>query len=85
MRLSGLTFDATLDLAFAFSRSFWVRVDDSYVIFLGSVGLSFCLYMFGLHFAFVQRLNDIQQNLGGYKIWRELNLATLAPIAKPPN
>ena len=33
----------------------------------------------------VQRLNDIQQNLGGYKIWRELNLATLAPIAKPPN
>ena len=74
-----------LTLAFAFSRSFWVRVDDSYVIFLGSVGLSFCLYTFELHFAFVQRLNDIQQNLGGYKIWRELNLAMLAPIAKPPN
>ena len=46
-----------LTLAFAFSRSFWVRVDDSYVIFLGSVGPSFCLYTFGLHFAFVQRLN----------------------------
>ena len=29
-----------LTLAFAFSRSFWVSVDNLYVIFLGSVGLS---------------------------------------------
>ena len=27
-----------LALPFAFSRSFWVRVDDSHLIFLGSVG-----------------------------------------------
>ena len=72
-----------LTLAFAFSRSFWVRVDDSHVIFLGSVNPSFCLYTFRLHFAFVQRLNDVQQNFGGYKIWRKLNLVALALIAKP--
>ena len=29
-----------LTLAFAFSRSFWVRVDNLHVIFLGSVGPS---------------------------------------------
>ena len=72
-----------LTLAFAFSRSFGVRMDNSHVIFLGSVGLHlakrsctkpFCLYTFKLHFAFVQRLNDIQENFGGYKIWRESNL-----------
>ena len=54
--------------------AFWVRVDDLHVIFLGSVGPSFGLYMFRLHFAFIPWLNDIQQNFGGYKIWRELNL-----------
>ena len=75
LQLRGLTFDATvaLDFAFAFSRSFWVRVDDLHVIFLGNVGpscekelvQSHCLYMFTLHF--VQRLNDIQQDFAGYK------------------
>ena len=55
-----------LTLAFAFSKSFCVRVDDSHVIFLGSVRPSFCLYKFRLHFTFVQWLNDIQQNFGGY-------------------
>ena len=81
-----------LTLAFAFSRSIWVRVDDSHVIFLGSVGPS-CeenLYkaILSLHVQTsfrVRSMDDIQQNFGGYKIWRELNLAALAPIAKPPN
>ena len=64
LRLRGLMFDATLGFSIcAFSRSFWVRADNS----IGSVGAHilrkvlactkpFCLYTFRLHFAFVQRL-----------------------------
>ena len=48
-----------LTLAFTFSRFFGVRVDDSHIIFLESVGPSFCFYTFRLHFVFVQRLNKI--------------------------
>ena len=86
--LRGLTFDAMLDLSinFAFSRS--VRVDDSHLIFLGSVGPS-CennLYK-AIHVqtSLCVHSNDIQQNFGGYKIWQKLNLAAPTPIAKPPN
>ena len=92
LRLHGLMFDATLDFSIcAFLRSFWVRADDSIACYLPRKCRSilrkvlactkpFCLYTFRLHFAFVQRLN-----FGGCKIWRELNLASLTPIAKPPN
>ena len=71
-----------LTLVFAFSRSFCVGVDDSHVIFLGSVqhvGPSrkkktctkpFCLYTFRLHFAFVQWLNDIDKILADIKFGR---------------
>ena len=66
--LRGLTFDATLDFSIcAFSRSFWVRADDSIARYLPRKCRSilrkvlactkpFCLYTFRLHFAFVQRL-----------------------------
>ena len=81
-----------LTLTFAFSRSFWVRVDDSHVIFLGSVGPSCEKYLYkailSLQVQTSLRVcstvkNDIQQNFGGDQIWWELKLTVLAPIAKP--
>ena len=38
-----------LGLAFAFSRSFWVRVDDSHVIFLRNVEKNLCKAILSLH------------------------------------
>ena len=81
LRLCGLTFNAMLDFSIYFLKIF-VRVDDSHIIFLGSVGLSFCLYTFQSSLCVP---STVKQNFDGYKIWWELNLAALAPIAKPPN
>ena len=63
-RLCGLTFDATLDFSICtFSRSFWVRADDSIARYLPwsilrkvlACTKPFCLYTFRLDFTFVQR------------------------------
>ena len=86
-----------LTLAFALSQDpFGLgRTTRSHVIFFGSVG-PFCekyLHVQSHSALHVQTSlcvrstvkNDTQQNFGECKIWRELNLATLTPIAKPPN
>ena len=81
-----------LTLAFAFSRSFWVRVDDSHVIFLGSVGPSWEKYLYKASLSLQVQTslrvcstvkNYNQQNFGGDQIWQELKLVVLVPIAKP--
>ena len=97
LRLRGLTFDATLAFALSQGPFGLGRMTRSHVIFLGNVCPSCekytCMYkvILSLHVQTSLRVrstpvkNDIQQNFGRCKIWRELNLAALTPIAKPPN
>ena len=69
------------------------RTTRSHVIFLGSVGPSCEKYLHvQSHSVFTRSeftsrsFNGYnQQNFGGCKIWQELNLAALTPIARQPN
>ena len=80
-----------LTLSFAFSRSFWVRVDDLHVIFLGSVGPS-CeknLYkaILSLHVQASLRVHSMVTNkiLAGIKFGSARANRQTAKLNSPPN